>query len=81
MLSYQTQQPAVDPMAVSITRRLSRLVPGDEAFTFKLEAVGTQPLSSDSLYLDEVIITSKAAKPLRYGLLEVPLPRSEATSL
>ncbi|MGE8186924.1 alpha-2-macroglobulin family protein, partial [Pseudomonas sp. NPDC086278] len=73
-LSYQTQQPAVDPMAVSITRRLSRLVPGDEAFEFKLEAVGTQPLSSDSLYLDEVIITSKAAKPLRYGMIEVPLP-------
>ncbi|MBN3860682.1 alpha-2-macroglobulin family protein [Pseudomonas frederiksbergensis] len=73
-LSFQTQQPLVDPMAVTITRRLSRLVPGDEAFEFKLEAVGTKPLSSDSLYLDEVIITSKAAKPLRYGMLEVPLP-------
>jgi uncharacterized protein YfaS (alpha-2-macroglobulin family) len=73
-LSYQTQQPPVTPMAVTITRRLSRLVPGDEAFEFKLEAVGTKPLSSDSLYLDEVIITSKAAKPLRYGMLEVPLP-------
>jgi uncharacterized protein YfaS (alpha-2-macroglobulin family) len=73
-LSFQTQQAAVDPMAVTITRRLSRLVPGDEAFTFKLEAVGNAPLSSDSLYLDEVILTSKATKPLRYGLLEVPLP-------
>ncbi|CAN7232743.1 alpha-2-macroglobulin family protein [Pseudomonas sp. LjRoot277] len=73
-LSFQTKQPLVDPMAVTITRRLSRLVPGDEAFTFKLEAVGNKPLSSDSLYLDEVIITSKAAKPLRYGMLEVPLP-------
>ncbi|MCF4996238.1 alpha-2-macroglobulin family protein [Pseudomonas syringae] len=73
-LSFQSQQPAVDPMAVTITRRLSRLVPGDEAFTFKLEPVGTQPLSSDSLYLDEVILTSKAPTPLRYGMLEVPLP-------
>jgi len=73
-LSFQTQQPALDPMAVTITRRLSRLVPGDEAFTFKLEPVGTKPLSSDSLYLDEVILTSKAPKPLRYGMLEVPLP-------
>ena len=73
-LSFQTQQPPVDPMAVTITRRLSRLVPGDEAFTFKLEPVGTKPLSSDSLYLDEVILTSKAPKPLRYGMLEVPLP-------
>ena len=34
-LSFQTKQPLVDPMAVTITRRLSRLVPGDEAFTFK----------------------------------------------
>lgn len=73
-LSFQTKQPPVDPMAVTITRRLSRLVPGDEAFEFKLEAVGSKPLSSDSLYLDEVIITSKAAKPLRYGMIEVPLP-------
>ncbi|TMU81387.1 alpha-2-macroglobulin family protein [Pseudomonas fluorescens] len=73
-LSFQTQQPPVDPMAVTITRRLSRLVPGDEAFTFKLEPIGTKPLSSDSLYLDEVILTSKAPKPLRYGMLEVPLP-------
>ncbi|VVM50536.1 hypothetical protein PS645_00737 [Pseudomonas fluorescens] len=73
-LSYQTQQAPVDPMPVTITRRLSRLVPGDEAFTFKLEAVGSEPLSSDSLYLDEVIITSNAASPLRYGMLEVPLP-------
>lgn len=73
-LSYRSQQPAVDPMAVTITRRLSRLVPGDEAFTFKLEAVGNAPLSSDNLYLDEVIVTSKAARPLRYGMLEVPLP-------
>ncbi|SFH41766.1 alpha-2-macroglobulin [Pseudomonas sp. NFACC45] len=73
-LSYQSQQAPVAPMAVTITRRLSRLVPGDEAFTFKLEAVGSKPLSSDSLYLDEVIINSKASTPLRYGMLEVPLP-------
>lgn len=73
-LSYQSQQVPVTPMAVTITRRLSRLVPGDEAFTFKLEAVGSKPLSSDSLYLDEVIINSKASTPLRYGMLEVPLP-------
>ncbi|MGL6245713.1 alpha-2-macroglobulin family protein [Pseudomonas sp.] len=73
-LSFQTKQPPVESMAVTITRRLSRLVPGDEAFQFKLEAVGNKPLSSDALYLDEVIITSKAATPLRYGMIEVPLP-------
>ncbi|WP_407316691.1 alpha-2-macroglobulin family protein [Pseudomonas sp. nanlin1] len=74
LLSYQTRQSAVEPMPVTVTRRLSRLVPGTEALTFTLEAVDGKPLSSDSLYLDEVIITSKAAKPLRYGMTEVPLP-------
>ena len=73
-LSFRTRQAATDPMPVTITRRLSRLVPGDEAFTFGLDAVGNEPLSSGSLYLDEVIVTSSAAKPLRYGMLEVPLP-------
>ncbi|MCG6575841.1 alpha-2-macroglobulin family protein [Pseudomonas sp. AF32] len=73
-LSFQSQQPPVAPMAVSITRRLSRLVPGGDAYTFTLEAVGNKPLSSDGLYLDEVIINSKASTPLRYGMLEVPLP-------
>ena len=73
-LSFHTRQPPADPLAVTVTRRLSRLVPGDEAFTFKLEPVNGKPLSSDNLYLDEVIITSKAAQPLRYGMLEVPLP-------
>jgi len=29
---------------------------------------------SDALYLDEIKLSSTAAKPLRYGLLEVPLP-------
>ncbi|WP_122315260.1 alpha-2-macroglobulin [Pseudomonas cichorii] len=74
LLSYQTRQPPVDPLPVTVTRRLSRLVPGTEAFTFSLEAVDGKALSSDSLYLDEVIITSKAARPLRYGMIEVPLP-------
>ncbi|MCE0464695.1 alpha-2-macroglobulin family protein [Pseudomonas uvaldensis] len=73
-LSFQSQQPPLAPMAVSITRRLSRLVPGGDAYTFTLEAVGNKPLSSDGLYLDEVIINSKASTPLRYGMLEVPLP-------
>jgi len=73
-LSFLSQQPASESLPVTITRRLLLLVPGDEAFTFKLEAVGNKALSSDNLYLDEVIVSSRGARPLRYGMLEVPLP-------
>ena len=73
-ISLFSEQPAGADLPVTISRRLLRLVPGDEPFTFKLEPVGQQPLSSDSLYLDEVIVTSTNPRPLRYGLLEVPLP-------
>ncbi|MCO7570618.1 alpha-2-macroglobulin family protein [Pseudomonas chlororaphis] len=73
-LSYQSQQEAGTPLPVNITRRLLRLVPGDEAFTFKLEPVGNKPIASDGLYLDEVIIANESKRPLLYGMLEVPLP-------
>ncbi len=74
VLSFLSKQPASGVVPATITRRLSRLVPGDEAFSFKLEPVGTKPLSSDSLYLDEIIINGKGKNPLRYGMVEVPLP-------
>ena len=73
-LSYLSQQKVPDDLPVQIKRRLLELVPGDDAYTFSLKAVGDKPLSSDSLYLDEVILTTKSPKPLRYGMLEVPLP-------
>ncbi|WP_421548957.1 alpha-2-macroglobulin family protein [Pseudomonas sp. QD4] len=73
-LSYLSKQPAVAALPVTISRRLLRLVPGEESFTFKLEAVGNKPIASDGLYLDEVIIANQGGKPLPYGMLEVPLP-------
>lgn len=73
-LSYLSKQAPATPLPVTISRRLLRLVPGDEAFTFKLEAVGNKPIASDGLYLDEVIIANRGARGLAYGMLEVPLP-------
>ncbi len=73
LLTFDSKQAEPDDLPVVVRRRLLRLVPGDEAFTFKLEAVGNKPLASDSLYLDEVIVSTKG-QPLRYGMLEVPLP-------
>jgi len=73
VLTFNSKQTAPDDLPVVVKRRLLRLVPGDQAFTFKLEAVGNKPLASDSLYLDEVTVSTKG-QPLRYGMLEVPLP-------
>ncbi|BBP79619.1 UPF0192 protein [Pseudomonas sp. Ost2] len=73
-LSYLSQAKVPDDLLVTIKRRLLQLVPGDDAYSFSLKAVGKEPLSSDNLYLDEVILTSKGPKPLRYGMLEVSLP-------
>ncbi|MGC1330689.1 alpha-2-macroglobulin family protein [Pseudomonas sp.] len=73
LLTFTSKQAVADDLPVVVKRRLLRLVPGDEAFIFKLEAVGNKPLASDSLYLDEVTVSTKG-QPLRYGMLEVPLP-------
>lgn len=73
-VSYLSQLDPGTPSPVTITRRLLRLVPGDEAFTFKLEPVGSKPIASDGLYLDELIIANEGNRPLLYGMLEVPLP-------
>ncbi|MCC6074733.1 alpha-2-macroglobulin family protein [Pseudomonas sp. MAHUQ-58] len=73
-LSFDSAQAATGNLPVSISRRLLRLVPGDKAFAFGVEELGERPISSDDLYLDEVTLVSDAEQPLRYGLLEVPLP-------
>ncbi|WP_447589367.1 alpha-2-macroglobulin family protein [Aquipseudomonas campi] len=73
-LSYRSAQAAPGELPVKVTRRLLRLVPGDEAFTFSVKKVGDGEVSSDQLYLDEVTLETDAERPLRYGLLEVPLP-------
>ncbi|WP_272896777.1 alpha-2-macroglobulin family protein [Aeromonas cavernicola] len=61
-------------LPVTVTRRLLRLVPGKKAFEFSVEEVGDKPVSSNELYLDELTLSSEAPHPLRYGMLEVPLP-------
>ncbi len=51
-----------------------RLVPGEEPFSFTAEEVKPEDISSDDLYLDTIVLTSKGERALRYGMLEVPLP-------
>ncbi|KEY57092.1 MG2 domain protein [Serratia sp. DD3] len=66
---------AKQPLPVSISHRLLKLVPGDKAFEFSaLPVAPNEPLSSDLLYLDEVTLTNKSDTPQHYMQLEVPLP-------
>src|SRR5262249_49392157 len=55
-------------------RRLYELVPGADPFAFTAVPHVDGPLQSDRLYLDEIVLHADAAHPLRYGLVEVPLP-------
>ncbi len=73
-VSYQSAAATADSLPLTIERRLWRLLPAADAFSFTLEAVTDNIVFSDALYLDEIKLSSTAAKPLRYGLLEVPLP-------
>jgi len=73
-ISYQSAAATADTLPLTIERRLWRLLPAADAFSFTLERVTDNVVFSDALYLDEIELGSTAAKPLRYGLLEVPLP-------
>jgi alpha-2-macroglobulin len=73
-LSYASAESA-GALPVQIERRLWRLVPGAAAFDFSLEAVAPgEALLSSALYLDEISLSHASETPLRYGLVEVPLP-------
>ncbi|MGZ8907404.1 MAG: hypothetical protein ACXW1U_16980, partial [Methylobacter sp.] len=66
--------PVAGNAPVQITRHLQQLVPGSESLHFQGQDITDGKVSSDALYLDEIVVKSSADKPLRYGLIEVPLP-------
>ena len=73
-LDFNSAQAAPAKLDVEISRSLMRLVPGEEPFSFTAEEVKPEDISSDDLYLDTIVLTSKGERALRYGMLEVPLP-------
>lgn len=73
-ISFQSAAPVENALPVKIERRLWKLQPGSDAFTFSAVAVDKPELDSNALYLDEVVLSNAGGKPMRYGLLEVPLP-------
>jgi len=75
LISFDSAIAPKSTVPVTLTRRLWRLVPGEGEFAFNAEAVAPGAvLSSSTLYLDEITLVGGAQKPLRYGLVEVPLP-------
>lgn len=71
-INFQSAQAPTTALPVEISRKLLRLVPSDKPFSFSLEEVGNQALSTDNLYLDVVTLSSE--QRLIYGMLDVPLP-------
>ena len=77
LLTFESDSPLKSNLPLNIERRLWQLDPtdGEGEFPFQATVVAdfTQ-LSADRLYLDEIVLTGNTERPLRYGLLEVPLP-------
>lgn len=86
MLRYDSREPEASSLPVHLQRRLYRLVaqagkaanadaPVPASSTFTLELLKPDAvLKTDEVYLDEIELRSNAKSPLRFGLLEVPLP-------
>ncbi|CAK9886759.1 MAG: hypothetical protein XXXJIFNMEKO3_03205 [Candidatus Erwinia impunctatus] len=76
MLSWYSPEPAARERdtPVKVTHRLFKLIPDDEPFSFRLEAVTDGIVSSSALYLDEIELESNQEEDLRFSQVEVPLP-------
>lgn len=73
-LSYRSESAQGDALGLKLTRRLWKLVPGENAFQFSLSEVAAgDTLSASALYLDQIEL-DHSGEALRYGLVEVPLP-------
>lgn len=68
------EAPAQADKNLSIERHLVQLTPGDKALNFGTQAITGTDVSTNTLYLDELVVKYSGKKPLRYALLEVPLP-------
>ncbi|HEY6527359.1 MAG TPA: alpha-2-macroglobulin [Cellvibrionaceae bacterium] len=68
------EAPAQADSTLSIERHLVQLMPGDKALNFATQAVSGTEVTTNTLYLDEIVVKYTGKKPLHYALLEVPLP-------
>ena len=74
-LSYQSGQDEQPTLPVTLERKLYRLEPLDDGKGFDAKPVAhDETILSNGLYVDEITLTPSESQPLRFGLLEVPLP-------
>jgi uncharacterized protein YfaS (alpha-2-macroglobulin family) len=73
VVQFESAAPEAPSLGASVQRRLFRLRPSAPGFDPEPVPAGA-PLSSDELYLDEVVLRPAPGRSLRHALLEVPLP-------
>ncbi len=73
-ITWQGNDASAKDAPVTIKRKLWKLQSGAQPLSYNVEAVTSNEVASNALYLDEIVISTTATKPLRYGLLEIPLP-------
>lgn len=72
-ISYQSATTDSKHLPIDVKRTLYELVPSSEPGMFDA-IVAHGPLNAEALYVDQVTLTSHMDTPMRYGLLQVPLP-------
>lgn len=72
-VSYRSASDDRQRLPVTVQRTVYELVPGKQPGHFDARPLHG-PLRADALYVDQVVLHSHADAPLRYGLLQVPLP-------
>ncbi len=65
---------SLNDIPVRLERRLYKLEPGKETFTFVRTPVSGEDIDSNALYLDEIVLLNEQDSALRYGMVEVSLP-------
>ncbi len=84
VVQFDSREPEKTNLPVKIERRFYRLASGEsgsppagatEESTYRLELLpANATLKTDELYLDEIVLTKTGGAPLRFGLVEAPLP-------
>jgi alpha-2-macroglobulin len=77
---FDSREPETSTLPVQVERRLYRLVRNDSATAsgpagYDLQLLPKDAvLKTDEVYLDEVVLKRTAGSPVRFGIVEVPLP-------
>ncbi|WUR13551.1 alpha-2-macroglobulin [[Empedobacter] haloabium] len=73
IVQYDSRAAESSTLAVTVERRILRMVRGSDGYKTELVKAGAA-LRSDELYLDEIRLKPAAGARHRYGLVEVALP-------